>query len=135
MTPSCPRAKAHGDAVYALAFSPNGATLATGSDDRTAKLWDWAEKQELASFGGHDMAVRSLAFAPDGRTLVTAAGAVRLWDLATGLERSALGAEPYQALCVAFTSGGRRLAVGTYKGPLLVWDGATDEELRARGVE
>jgi WD40 repeat protein len=129
------RWRAHREAVYALAFSPDGATLATGSDDRTTKLWDWRERREVASFGGHEAVVRGLAFAPDGRTLVTAAGSVRLWDVATRLERAALRPEPYRALCVAFTRDGRRLAAGTYNGPLVVWDGATDEELRARAAK
>jgi WD40 repeat protein len=128
------RWRAHGEAVYALAFSPDGATLATGSDDRTAKLWDWAEKQQVASFAGHEMGVRSLTFAPDGRTLVTAAGSVRFWDLATRFERAALRPEPFRALCVAFTRDGRRLAAGTSAtGPIIVWDGATDEQLQAHG--
>jgi WD40 repeat protein len=129
------RWRAHREAVYALAFSPDGATLATGSDDRTAKLWDWGARREVASFGGHETVVRGLAFAPDGRTLVTAAGSVRLWDVATRLERAALRADPYRALCVAFTRDGRRLAAGTYNGPVVVWDGATDDELRARAAK
>jgi WD40 repeat protein len=126
---------AHQAAVRAVAFSPDGATLATGGDDRAANLWDWTARRQTAAFIGHDAPVRNLAFAPDGRTLVTAAGSVRLWDLATQLERMALRTEPYKALCVAFTRDGGRLAAGTYNGPLLVWDGATDDELRARGVK
>jgi WD40 repeat protein len=125
------RWQAHGEGVYALAFSPDGATLATGSDDRTAKLWDWTTQAQVASFADHETAVRGLAFAPDGRTLVTAAASVRLWDVATRLERAVLRPDPYSALCVAFSGDGRRLAAGTTNGPLVVWDGATDKELRA----
>jgi WD40 repeat protein len=125
------RWNAHDKGVYGLSFSPDGATLATGSDDRTAKLWDWKAQAQLASFTDHETVVRSLAFAPDGRTLVTAAESVRLWDVATRLERAVLRPDTHRALCVAFNPDGRRLAAGTSNGPLIVWEGATDEELQA----
>jgi WD40 repeat protein len=69
--------------VTALAFSPDGQTVATGSHDQTVKLWDAATGQEQATLRGHAGAVTAVAFAPDGRHLATASydQTVRLWEV------------------------------------------------------
>ncbi|MCI0696828.1 hypothetical protein L0337_33090 [candidate division KSB1 bacterium] len=62
----------HTAAVNDVTFSPNGARLATVSDDKTAKVWDAASGQELLTFSGHILTVNRVAFSPDGRRLATA---------------------------------------------------------------
>ena len=79
--------KGHADEVLAVAFSPDGKTLATGSKDQTVKLWDVATGKETATLRGHESTVAAVAFSPDGKTLATAGGhdkTVRLWDAAAG---------------------------------------------------
>jgi WD domain, G-beta repeat len=74
--------------VLAVAFAPDGRTLATGSLDMTAILWDLADRAHPRRLGepftNSDGGVASVAFAPDGRTLATGneAGTTILWDLA-----------------------------------------------------
>jgi len=70
--------------VNAVAFSPDGQTLASGSNDYTVKLWDVNSGRELRSLEGHSRSVNAVAFSPDGRTLASgsADGQVRLWDAA-----------------------------------------------------
>jgi WD40 repeat protein len=68
--------------VYALAFSPNGQTLATGSFDSTGKLWDVATGREQATFRGHQAHIYKVAFSLDGKLLATASAdrTVKVWD-------------------------------------------------------
>src|SRR5438046_2240027 len=66
--------KGHTEAVYAVAFSPDGKQLATGSFDKTVRLWDTASGKEVKTFGGaagHQNLVLSVAFSPDGKTLAS----------------------------------------------------------------
>ena len=79
-------ARGHTSAVRALAFSPDGKTLASCSDDGTIKLWDAPALREVRSLPGHRGAVLCLAFSPDGKRLATGGAdkAIRIWDVASG---------------------------------------------------
>ena len=61
----------HMSPVRSVAFSPDGRTLATGSADNTARLWNVSSGQEIIKFAGHTGYVYSVAFSLDGRTLAT----------------------------------------------------------------
>jgi len=72
--------------VYSASWSPDGRTLASGSDDHTIRLWDAASGRPLGVWEGHTGRVVSVAFSPDGRLLASHSsdGTVRLWDAASG---------------------------------------------------
>ena len=62
----------HTGTVYSVAFSPDGKILATGSRDRTVRLWDTATHRQIGTpLTGHTRGVTSVAFSPDGKTLAT----------------------------------------------------------------
>ena len=67
--------------IRALAWSPDGQTLASSGDDGVIRLWDRATMRQRAMFGAHGGAVHGLAYLPDGETLASAGGdgLVRLW--------------------------------------------------------
>ncbi len=76
--------KGHTALVSCVVFSPDGKTLASGSEDKTIKLWDVATGKEFATLKGHTSDVTSLAFSPDGKTLASGSEdkTIKLWDLA-----------------------------------------------------
>ena len=82
----------HTDWLEAVAFSPDGRFALTGSNDRTARLWDVSTGQPIRSFVGHDRWVESVAFSPDGRFVLTGSldTTTRIWDAETGKELARL---------------------------------------------
>lgn len=122
-----------GHAVYpsSLAFSPDGKTLASASNDRLVILWDVASKQPLrtlefpfVSVGFADGRIVA-AFSPDGRLLATGAldGSVYLWNTASGQHLGTLSGTTFSLnnTNVVFSPDGRFLASGSSSGPIRLW--------------
>src|SRR5262249_5959872 len=75
--------KGHSDAITAIAFSPNGQRILSGSKDLTVRLWDAASGALVHAFTDHE--VTSVAFSPDGQRILSAGidNTWRLWDAAS----------------------------------------------------
>jgi WD40 repeat protein len=125
----------HTGPAVQVAFSPDGATLASVGDDRTAIVWDVATGRVRETLRGHAGEVVSVAFSPDGRTLYTSSrdDSVIAWDMTAtrGLARR-LTRTAGTVTGVAFSPRDRNLlALVRSDGPATLWDLARGTQLGA----
>ena len=115
----------------ALAFHPNGQSLAVGGD-QGLRLWTFSAGQLALrqSLRSQRDAIVALAFHPTGTLLAGASrdGAICLWDEATGGLRQVLQGHRRTVAAIAFSPDGRCLVSGDDAGQLLSWQPAPDNE-------
>ncbi|MCX5128378.1 helix-turn-helix domain-containing protein [Streptomyces sp. NBC_00347] len=138
--PFLARLGGHGGPVNAVAFAPDGRTLATAGSDGKVLLRRVADRTTLAAFTAPGR-VRTVAFSPDGRTLAAGStdGPVRLWPLGSGSGSgggsggavSVLPPSTAGARAVAFAPDGDTLAVAAADGTIQLRDTAGDHRERA----
>lgn len=109
-----------------MAFSPDGTILATGSHDRTIRLWSTQTGRQLAVIKGHGSVVQALTWSPDGKYLISGSGdaTVAMWDV-TASQESELAQPPERKayLTTAFAPSGELLAVGrTTNEAIKIWN-------------
>jgi WD40 repeat protein len=114
----------YADRVSAVAFSPDGRTLATATWDGSIRLQDLNDaRSEPITLSGHGGWIFSIGFSPDGRML--AAGSMdwtaRLWDLAHPAEPVELAHEA-EVDSVVFSQDGAHLVTGSWLGIVRFWD-------------
>jgi WD40 repeat protein len=117
----------HRDFVSGLAFSPDGATLATGSMDGTIRLWNTTNGICVATLPGHLQETTDLAFSPDGRTLASVGRreSLKLWHLPT-LREIYSESEPDAGGSLCFSPDGTRLAMTTETGKVRIFSAPPD---------
>src|SRR5207248_9140942 len=120
-------------AVHAVAFSPDGRTVAAGGWGTAASLWDPKTGQQLWHVDGVSNFV---AFSPDGRKLLCGSGQVL--DVATGKPVRFIGGLKGSFNSAAFAPDGRSIVGAGKDGIIGIWDAATgrqDRQLRGDKVE
>ncbi|MDG9703004.1 caspase family protein [Streptomyces sp. DH37] len=122
----------HGDEVMSVAFSRDGRTLASGSEDRTIRLWDTRTGRPLKTLTGHTGSVLSVTYSPDGKTLASTGtdDAVRLWDAETGKPLRTLTDHTDNVYWASFSRDGKILASGSEDHAIRLWDTRTGKSLK-----
>ena len=115
--------------------------MASGSDDRTVRIWDAATGQLQRELKGHSSGVFSVAFSPNGAQVASGSwdNTVRIWNVATeqpqgcvcvceGTEKELKGHTDY-VMSVAFSPNGERVASGSRDGTIRVWNAQTGQPI------
>jgi len=124
--------RSHTQGVNSIAFSPDGNTLASSSNDTTIVLWDMASNQPIAQLTGHTGWVHSVAFSPDGKTLASGSSddTIILWDAVSGQRiGQPLTGHTGSVLSVAFSPDGGTLASGSADKAIILWDAASGQPI------
>ncbi len=132
--------KGHDGRVNSVAFSPDGKTLASGSDDYTIKLWDVAGGSVLSTLSNVvtmpgvrpvdiTVSATSVAFSPDGKTLVSGSetypgetyNTITVWDVPGGQELSSLEGYIGNVFSAEFSPEGRYIVINSGDGTIRLW--------------
>jgi WD40 repeat protein len=118
--------KGHTGWVGAVAFAPNGKTLASASADGTIKWWDPVKGELLQTWKGPGEPLCALAFSPDGKTVASGGydRIVRLWDVTDPGKPLSLSGHKGLVTSVAFSPDGKILASGSIDGTVRLWEAA-----------
>ena len=122
--------RGHMSDIWGADFSPDGKVLATGSSDKTIRLWDLATGETIRIFSGDTSGFAEVAFSPDGKTIVTAGGTdntVYLLDVAAGQTVKVLSGHTAAVADVAFFSDGNYIVSGREDSTARIWDVATGQ--------
>ncbi len=119
--------------VTAVAVSPDGRFIVSGSADRTVKVWEAETGRPLRSLEGHTDGVAAVAVSPDGRFIVSGSAdrTVKVWEAETGRLLRSLEGHTGGVAAVAVSPDGRFIVSGSWDRTLKVWEAETGRPLRS----
>ena len=109
----------HSSSVNAIALTPDGKNVISGSLDKTIKIWDLVTGQEKFTLEGHSDSVNAIAVTPDAKTLISRSGdnTIKIWDIATAKEIATFTGES-PITCRLVASDGVTIVAGERSGRL-----------------
>ncbi len=113
----------HSDAIIAMAYAPDSSTLATASNDGTARIWNAATGAPVAVLKGHSAGLTAVAYSPDGRQIATASKdhTARLWNAANGAAIATLQGHAAGLTMLTFSPDGKLLATASDDKTVRLW--------------
>jgi len=117
--------------VDAVAVTPDGKRLISGSSDTALRVWDLEKREELFTLTGHSSRINAVAVTPDGERLISGSSdkTLKVWNLKKGEELFTLTGHSSRVNAVAVTLDGERLVSGSSDKTLKVWNLKKGEEL------
>lgn len=121
----------HDAGVTQAAFNRSGNRIVTASYDKTARIWDVANRREIAILKGHEGPVERAGFSPDGRRVITAArdGTARIWDADSGAQLFVLQPVGGSFLTAIFDPSGERVLTAAGNNQASLWNPRTGTKI------
>lgn len=119
----------HTKAVNALAVTPDGSLLITGSEDKTVRVWEVISTKQIRAFQGHQSGIIAVAVRGDGKQIASGSddGAIRLWDLNIIDEHRSLSEATDSLWAVAYSPDGKWLAAAGSDKTIRVYNTETSK--------
>ncbi|MUG99317.1 protein kinase [Scytonema sp. UIC 10036] len=123
---------AHESFVWSVALSADGQTLASGSEDKTIKIWQVNTGTLLHTLKSHSENVRAVSLSADGQTLASGSGdnTIKIWQTRTGQLLNTLRGHSQPVWSVTLSRDGQTLVSGSEDNTIKIWNVRTGELLR-----
>src|SRR5947209_1123557 len=121
----------HSDSIHALAWSPDGKSIASASDDATVQVWNATTGRTIFTYRGHRLGVKTVAWSLDGKRIASGSEdkTVQVWDAATGGNIVAYYAHGDKVNSLTWSPGGTHIASASDDATVHVWDASTGRKV------